>query len=176
MDPWTAPPLEARALFRDERSDLFSLLDELSLKQWAAASAAEGWSVKDIALHLLDGDLGRLSRGRDRDVTSELRVEGSSSLAGALAEKNDRWIQAARQFSPRVVRDLLVHSKAQIETWTAHADIFEPARVSWASDEPVPTWLDQARKTPRRGSITSRSAKPQGFPPACPTAVGRHVG
>jgi hypothetical protein len=102
--------------------------------------------VKDIALHLLDGDLGRLSRGRDDDASGALRVDGADSLADALAAKNDRWIQAARQFSPRVIRDLLVHSTGQIEEWTAQADIFEPARVTWASDQLVPTWLDYARE------------------------------
>lgn len=146
MDPWTAPPVEARALFHDERSDLLALLDELPLKRWAAASAAEGWMVKDIALHLLDGDLGRLSRDRDSDLTGVLHVEDSDSLADALAVSNDRWIQATRRLSPRVILDLLVHSTSQIDEWTAQADIFEPARVSWASDEPVPTWLDQARE------------------------------
>lgn len=146
MDVWSAAPVEARALFRTERSALFALLDELCPRQWVAASAVEGWSVKDIALHLLDGDLGRLSRGRDGDSSSVLRVEDSDSLVDALATKNDRWIQAARQFSPRVVRDLLVHATAQIQEWTAHVDIFEPARVRWASDAPVPTWLDYARE------------------------------
>jgi len=74
--------------------------------------------VKDIVLHLLDGDLGRLSRGRDGDLTGQLRVERSDSLANALAAKNDRWIQATRQFSPRVIRDLLLHSTGQIDEWT----------------------------------------------------------
>ncbi|HVH93912.1 MAG TPA: maleylpyruvate isomerase N-terminal domain-containing protein [Nocardioidaceae bacterium] len=132
--------------FRQERSDLLALLDELSPRQWAAPSAAGGWTVKDIVLHLLDGDLGRLSRGRDGDLTGQLRVERSDSLANALAAKNDRWIQATRQFSPRVIRDLLLHSTGQIDEWTSQADTLKPAHVSWASDDPVPTWLDFGRE------------------------------
>ena len=146
MDLWSAPPVEARALFRDERRDLLALLGKLSPRDWTAASAAEGWTVKDIALHLLDGDLGRLSRARDRDLTGQLQVSDAETLVKALAAKNERWIQAARQFSPRVIRDLLVHSTHQIEEWTAQAGLFEPAHVSWASDDPVPTWLDFARE------------------------------
>src|SRR3954453_6806540 len=42
MDVWSATPVETRALFRQERSDLLALLDELSPRQWAAPSAAGG--------------------------------------------------------------------------------------------------------------------------------------
>lgn len=146
MDVWSAPPVDARSLFRDEREALLTLLGQLPIDGWTAASAAKGWTVKDIALHLLDGDLGRLSRHRDGDHSGVLSVTNGGSFVDALAAKNQRWIDAAREFSPRVVRGLLAHSTREIEAWTAQTDVFTPAWVSWASSEPVPTWLDYARE------------------------------
>jgi uncharacterized damage-inducible protein DinB len=64
VDIWASPPLDTRGLFEEERRDLLTLLDSLSASEWLAASSAEGWTVKDLALHLLDGDLGTLSRGK----------------------------------------------------------------------------------------------------------------
>lgn len=141
------PPMDTRGLFGEERHDLMGLLDDLTAAEWAAPTPAEGWTVNDIALHLLDGDLGRLSRGRDGDTTGLLSVGGTAAeFAAALATKNQRWLDATRQLSSRVVRDLLVYSTAQLDEWTAGADLLAPTRVSWASDTPVPAWLDLARE------------------------------
>src|SRR3712207_5622442 len=63
VDIWASAPLDTRGLFEEERRDLLTLLESLAAIEWSAASSAEGWTVKDLALHLLDGDLGRLSRG-----------------------------------------------------------------------------------------------------------------
>ncbi len=146
MDVWTVPAMDTRRLFAEERGDLLVLLDQLGPQEWAAATPAEGWSVKDVALHLLDGDLGRLSRDRDGDTTGLLAVDTNETFAAALAAKNQRWLDAARQLSSRLIRDLLGYSTAQLDEWTAEADLHAPTRVSWASDKPVPAWLDLARE------------------------------
>jgi uncharacterized protein (TIGR03083 family) len=147
MDLWTAQPMDTRPLFTDERADLLSLLDELSPEDWLFPTAATGWTVKDVALHLLDGDFGRLSRGRDGDNTSLLPTTAdAASYAAALAAKNQRWIEATRGLSSRIIRELLTYSTAQLQEWTAAIDLLAPARVSWASDSPVPGWLDLARE------------------------------
>jgi uncharacterized protein (TIGR03083 family) len=147
MDLWAVQPVDTRRLFVEERDDLLVLLGELTSEVWSAQTPAEGWTVKDVALHLLDGDLGRLSRGRDGDATGLLPTNAdAASFAVALAAKNQRWIEATRQLSSRVIRELLRYSTAQIETWTAGADLLAPATVSWASDRSVPGWLDLARE------------------------------
>jgi hypothetical protein len=58
MDVWSVPPTDIRVLFGAKRRDLLALLDQLTADEWAAASPAHGWTVKDVAAHLLDGDLG----------------------------------------------------------------------------------------------------------------------
>jgi uncharacterized protein (TIGR03083 family) len=147
MDVWAVQPMETRRLFLDERAELLAVLEGLAANDWAAASPAPEWTVKDVALHLLDGDLSRLSRARDGDPTGVLPKGGdSAALAGMLAVKNRRWIEATRYLSGRVIHDLLAHSTAELEEWTARTDLRTPSSVSWASDEPVPAWLDLARE------------------------------
>jgi len=139
--------METRGLFSDERADLLAFLRELAASDWAAASPAPGWSVKDVALHLLDGDLSRLSRGRDGDPTGVLpKGADSAAFARMLGVRNQRWIEATRHLSGRVIADALAHSTAQLEDWTAGVDLRSPSFVSWASDDPVPAWLDLARE------------------------------
>jgi uncharacterized protein (TIGR03083 family) len=44
--------LDVRGPLTAQRGRLLSLLASLSDEQWAAPTAAPGWSVKDVALHL----------------------------------------------------------------------------------------------------------------------------
>src|SRR5437870_13360844 len=53
-------------LLPEERAALLQLLTSLSESDWQRPTICPGWSVKDIAAHLLADDLARLSRGRDR--------------------------------------------------------------------------------------------------------------
>ena len=58
-------PVLVLDLFPEERARLLDLLSGLTVEQWLASTACAGWSVKDVAAHLLGDDLGRLSRQRD---------------------------------------------------------------------------------------------------------------
>ncbi len=147
MDVWAVAPIETRRLFLDERAEVLAALQGMPARGWAAASPAPGWTVKDVALHLVDGDLSRLSRDRDGDASGLVaRTADRAAFASMLATKNQRWIDASRHLSGRVVHDLLAHSTTQLDEWTAKADLLAPSFVSWASDEPVPAWLDLARE------------------------------
>jgi hypothetical protein len=49
-----------------------------------AATGLPGWTVKDVATHLLDDDFGRLSRDRDGETTGMIVVDtyaASSTLS-----------------------------------------------------------------------------------------------
>src|SRR5437870_1594274 len=45
--------------------ELVALLRGLTPEQWELPTAAGAWQVRDVAAHLLDGDLRRLSAHRD---------------------------------------------------------------------------------------------------------------
>src|SRR6516162_3622424 len=101
------PVRDVRPLMAEEQADLLALLASLRDTDWAAPTEAGNWTVKDVALHLLDGNLGQLSMGRDEDASGLLDDSGDyRQFVAALDAKNQRWVEAARGLSPRVVTSL----------------------------------------------------------------------
>jgi uncharacterized protein (TIGR03083 family) len=150
VDLWEAAELDVRPTLPEERKDLLDFLAGLTRKQWLAPSAAPGWTVKDLALHLLDDDLGWLSRGRDNDQSSLLVMSDHASFVEALAAKNQMWVEGARGLSLPVVRGLLAWTGEQMDAYYASLDLRSEGRVSWASDGPVPIWFDIAQDLTER--------------------------
>jgi hypothetical protein len=109
--------------------------------------------VKDVALHLLGDDLGLLSGRRDGYSYSP-RVQsfaGWDELVGGVNASNQRWVEAARGTSPRLLCDLLKFTGDQVSAYFLSLDgaaIGGP--VSWAGPQPAPVWLDIAREFTER--------------------------
>jgi len=142
---------DTRPLITEMHGDLVALLGSLEDAEWAAPTEVGHWSVQDVALHLLDGDLGQLSRGRDGYTAGLLDTRDSyRAFVAALDAKNQQWIDGGRVLSPRVVTGLLHWSGEQVVQYYATVDLHEPAIVSWAGDDPVPRWLDLAREMTER--------------------------
>jgi uncharacterized protein (TIGR03083 family) len=150
VDLWEVAPQDVRPALTDERRALLGLLDSIDPGHWQAATDVPGWTVKDLALHLLDDDLGWLSRGRDRDASGRLDHTDPRGLVAALAAKNQRWIDGARGLSLPVVRGLLEWSGQQMDAYYASMDLLDEGRVSWASNGPVPVWFDIAQDLTER--------------------------
>lgn len=150
MDLDQVVDIDVRPLLSRDRDDLVRLLRGLSAQEWNASSRAPGWTVKALALHLLDDDLSLLSRGRDNDQSSLLVVDDQASLVTALAAKNQRWVDVGNGLSSRVITELLEFSGQLMDD---HLSSLEPSRqgfVIWASDAPVPIWFDMARDLTER--------------------------
>jgi Mycothiol maleylpyruvate isomerase N-terminal domain len=145
------PPRDTRPLIAEIHRDLVALLGSLRDIEWAAPTEAGHWNVQDVALHLLDGDLGQLSRGRDGHTAGLLDTRnGYRTFVAALDAKNQQWVEAAHVLSPRVVTGLLRWSGEQVGQYYTTVDLRGTAIVSWASDDPVPRWLDIAREMTER--------------------------
>ncbi len=143
---WDVPVVDVRPLLPDLRGDLVELLRVIDDDEWTGPTEVPGWRVKDIALHLLDVDLGRLSRLRDRDSSGLLHSNDLGGLVTALNAKNQRWVDGASGLSRRVVSDLLRWAGLELADFDAAADLTAPASVAWAGDGGVPAWLDLARE------------------------------
>jgi uncharacterized protein (TIGR03083 family) len=148
-------PLDVRDLFPGERAALLDLLAGLDAAQWAAPTVCPGWSVKDVALHLLADDLGRLSWGRDGFASPSfaigLDIGQWSGLVAAINRQNETWVEATRRLSPRLLCDLLRFSGEETDAYYRTLDpnaIGGP--VDWAGPEPAPVWLDLAREYTER--------------------------
>jgi uncharacterized protein (TIGR03083 family) len=146
-----ARPVEVLELLDEERAELVALLRSLDDADRAAATACEGWSVHDVALHLLDDDLRLLSRWRDRYEDAEIEADGWDDLVSALDEANEVWVEAARGTSPRLLGELLEVSG---RLTADHFGSLQPGApgevVAWAGPDPAPTWLCIAREFTER--------------------------
>ncbi len=144
-------PVQVLELFPEMRQALLDLLASLSAEDWERPTACALWSVKDVALHLLGGDIGILSRRRDGFTPPGKPPENWAELVALINHLNDLWIKASRRMSPRVLCDLLSFTGPQVEEFFASLDPFAvgPA-VDWAGPQPAPVWLDLAREYTER--------------------------
>src|ERR1700751_1376405 len=139
-----------RELFRPVRRELLSLLSGVSEEEWKLSTAAPQWNVKDVALHILGGDVGNLSRRRDGfSLTADL--SSYQKLVAFINEINESWVAAGQRMSPRVLIDLTEHVGRQADKYFAGLDSHEMGgAVSWAGDGPMPVWFDVAREYTER--------------------------
>ena len=115
-------PILVTELFPELRCSLLELLASLSDDEWSLRTSAPLWSVKDVALHLLGGDIGILSRKRDAFSPPTPPLGGWQALVEFINDLNQTWLEAARRFSARVLIDLLAHTGPQVETYFASLD------------------------------------------------------
>ncbi len=150
MSLWDAPVRDLRPVAVDERRRLLTFLEGLTPSEWIAASAAPGWTVQDLALHLLDDDLSWLSHRRDGSTGALVDMSDRRRFVELLAAKNQRWVDAARVLSPRVVIDLLAWAGDEVDAFHARCDLRGDGWVSWASSEAVPFWFNLAQEFTER--------------------------
>ena len=101
------------------RVRLLDLLAGLSDEDWARRTAAPLWSVKDVAAHLLQGDIGELSRWRDGFRPEGKPIRQYADLVELVNGLNDQWVRAAQRISPRLLRELLAFTGLQVEAYYA---------------------------------------------------------
>jgi uncharacterized protein (TIGR03083 family) len=147
----TPEPILTAHLFAEVRQQLVALLQGFRPEEWLRPTAATKWNVKDVAAHLLGGDVGNLSRRRDAYTPGGKVISSWQELVTFINQLNESWVLAARRMSPRLLCDLLAFTGPQMEQYFASLDPFAPGTpVSWAGPEPAPQWLDIAREYTER--------------------------
>ena len=144
-------PIIVTHLFPEILDELLNLLTSLSAEEWDKPTACSGWSVKDVALHLLGGDISILSRKRDNHLFSGDPIQSWDELVDLINHLNDLWVKATRRISPHLARDLLELTGVQVCDYFESLDSYamgEP--VDWAGPGPAPVWLDLAREYTER--------------------------
>jgi uncharacterized protein (TIGR03083 family) len=139
-------------LFPEERAALLDVLRSLSPDEWGAPTACAGWSVKDVAAHLIADDFGRLSRSRDDGYrVSWIDAPSFDDLVAAINAQNEQWVDAMRRLSPRVITDLLELAGAQSQAFFETLDLDAlNGPVDWIGPDPAPVWVDLAREYTER--------------------------
>ncbi len=151
--------------FAPLRAHLLTLLADLAEADWARPTAAPHWSVKDIAAHLLGGDVAILSGKRDgfrsgQDIASDVE------LIELIDRLNAEWVLASRRISPRLLRELLAFCGPEVEACFSSLDpVKMGGPVSWAGPEPAPVWFDLAREFTERWHHQQQIRDATGRPP-----------
>ncbi|MFN7998114.1 MAG: maleylpyruvate isomerase N-terminal domain-containing protein [Bryobacteraceae bacterium] len=145
------PILTADLLLKVE-SKLIELLKSLSEDEWEFQTVAPKWKVKDVAAHLLDTHLRKLSIARDGYVGERPAVEASKNLAEFINRLNEEGVRMYRRLSPRVLISLMEMAGRESAAYHQSLDPFAPApfAVSWAGDTVSPNWFDTARELTER--------------------------
>lgn len=142
-------PIHIAHLFPELHDELIGLLRGLATEDWGRPTAAGSWTVKDVAAHLLDTQVRRLSFQRDRMplIPPDKPIEGYADLVAFLNELNAVWVRAAQRISSRVLIDFLAITGPEAAQLFASLDPFAPGvPVSWAGEEASANWFDVARE------------------------------
>ncbi len=151
----TFTPTDLRPLFPRERAELLDVLRSLSPAEWQLRTMCPGWSIHDVTLHLLNGDLRFIAGRRDGYQSPHgPRVQppyGRAEVTALVDEINNRWIAGARWMSPRQVVDRLERSGIEYAETMAAIDMDAPGiPVDWIQPGPAPAWMDVAREFTER--------------------------
>jgi uncharacterized protein (TIGR03083 family) len=143
-------PVLVAGLFPHVLESLLHLLLGLTEDEWDLPTACAGWSVKDVAIHLLGVEIGNLSARRDGHRIRAQAHKGDE-LAQTIQDWNQQWVSAARRMSARLLIDLFQLTGSQMADYVQSLDPFAMGGpVIWAGDDPAPVWLDIAREYTER--------------------------
>lgn len=139
-------------LFPKIESMLVELLRSLAPDDWETQTTAPKWTVKDVAAHLLDTQLRRLSIARDRCLAVAPVFHSPADLVAFINRLNEEGVRIYRRLSPPVLISLLEWASRESAEYQQSLDPFAPAAfaVSWAGEDESPNWFDTAREFTER--------------------------
>ncbi|MBA4849621.1 maleylpyruvate isomerase N-terminal domain-containing protein [Emticicia sp. BO119] len=142
-------PIFITDLFYKIDKKLIEVLQSLSDDDWNKQSIAPLWTVKDIAVHLLDGNIRSLSMARDGYYGVQPdNVNTYQDLVFYLNKLNADWVIAFKRMSPKILVELLEISGRQYCEYITQLNPFDKAifPVNWAGEEESRTWFHVARE------------------------------
>ncbi len=142
-------PISTIDLFPILDKKLIELLRSLDEADWEKQTIAPLWKVKDIAAHLLDGNIRTLSMLRDGYFGERAeQINSYQDLVDFLNGLNADWVKAMRRVSPAVLIDLLESTGKEyidfLKTLPPHGTATFP--VAWAGEAESENWFHIARE------------------------------
>lgn len=142
-------PIQTLHLFSKLDELLIDVLKPLSNDAWDFATLSPQWNIKDIAAHLLDGNLRTLSILRDGfRGDPPVNIKSHRDLVNYLNDLNTIWILAYRRISPRLLIHMLESTGKEYVACLKKLDPFEESifPVAWAGEEQSANWFHIARE------------------------------
>ncbi|WP_454802627.1 maleylpyruvate isomerase N-terminal domain-containing protein [Mucilaginibacter phyllosphaerae] len=127
---------------------LIDLLDSLSPEDWQKPTLARLWTVKDIAAHLLDGNVRAIAALDGYEVPVSTPINNNKDLVDYLNSLNAVWVNAMKRVSPQLLINQLKSTGKQYIAYLHTLQPFEQARfsVAWAGEQTSLNWFHIARE------------------------------
>src|SRR5262249_30116345 len=150
-DPGPAPILCAH-LLRQVDEKLIDLLRSLTASEWDLQTVAPLWKVRDVAAHLLDTTLRKLSLVRDKWRVESGEISLPQNVVTLVNRLNREGVSVYRRLSPPILIDMMKIACQQSASFHESLDPFAPAAfsVSWAGEVISLNWFDTARELTER--------------------------
>ena len=142
-------PIFTSHLFPVLDEKLLEILRSLSVQDWDKQTLAPLWKVKDVAAHLLDGNIRTLSMFRDHYFGEKPEnIDTYQDLVGYLNRLNADWVLAMKRVSPKLLIELLEITGHEYSKLMRTLDPFEKAifPVAWAGENESANWFHIARE------------------------------
>ena len=104
--PEPAPILCAHLLRRVD-AHLLDLLAALQPAEWDLGTVAPQWTVRDVAAHLLDTPLRKLSLVRDGWLVERAEIRSAADVAALVNRLNREGVAVYRRLSPSVLIEMM---------------------------------------------------------------------
>lgn len=141
-------PIRVVHLLPELDNMLLHLLRSLTPEEWQKQTVAKLWTVKDVAAHLLDGNIRILSMLRDGYAGEKPTIHTYQDLVNFLNGLNADWVKAMKRVSPEML--ILLHEV----TGTLYCDYYSTLNpqekavfsVAWAGEQESKNWMHLARE------------------------------
>jgi uncharacterized protein (TIGR03083 family) len=131
---------------------LIQLLRSLTPDEWELQTIAPAWKVRDVAAHLLDTALRKLSMVRDGFFVETPDIHSAEDLKTLVNRLNREGVTVYRRLSPGLLIDWMAAACEQSARFHESLDPFARAAfaVSWAGEDQSLNWFDTARELTER--------------------------
>lgn len=142
-------PIQTLHLFSKLDQLLLEVLRPLSFDAWDSTTISPQWTIKDIAAHLLDGNLRTLSILRDGfKGDPPVNVNSYRDLVNYLNDLNTIWVLAYKRVSPQLLLQMLESTGKEYVECLEKLEPFDKAAfsVAWAGESESQNWFHIARE------------------------------
>ncbi len=145
-------PIFCAHLLRRVDAKLIELLRELHPEEWELQTLVPAWKVRDVAAHLLDTALRKLSMVRDCCFVEQPNISCEQDVVELVNRLNREGVAVHRRLSPRVLIAMMEPVCNQSADFHEALDPFATAifNVSWAGESSSLNWFDTARELTER--------------------------
>jgi uncharacterized protein (TIGR03083 family) len=145
-------PILCSHLLRKVDERLIDLLRSLRADEWDLQTIAPRWVVRDVAAHLLDTVLRKLSLVRDSWFAENTNPQSPQEVIALVNRLNQEGVTVYRRLSPNLLIQMMATACEQSANFHESLDPFAHATfpVSWAGEDTSLNWFDTARELTER--------------------------